>query len=130
MGASQGLFGAVVVVGAGANAASIPEGIWLEGALPRLDFDAWRGAMSSADAPVGATVPVTEKNVPSIAGFDVKLGSVIVYGRAFKAMAFKGRRAADDWRFALDGAEASGDFTWRPGAFNDRGSVRDRKSVV
>lgn len=126
VGAPQGLFGAVVMVGAGANTASIPEGIWLEGALPKLDFDAWRGAVNGTDAPVGTTVPASEKNALSIAGFDVKLGSVIAYGRTFKAMALKGRRAADDWRFALEGAEASGDLTWRPGAFNDRGSVRAR----
>ncbi len=125
-GASQGLFGAVVMVGAGANTASIPEGVWLEGALPKLDFDAWRGVINSADGPVGATMTASEKNAPSIAGFDVKLGSAVAYGRTFKAVALKGRRVADDWRFALEGAEASGDFTWRPGAFNDRGSVRAR----
>jgi uncharacterized protein (TIGR02099 family) len=129
-GAPQGIYGAVVMVGAGANTAVIPEGVWLEGALPKLDFDTWRGVVNAADAPVGtavpATAPVSAKNTVSISGFDVKLGSVIAYGRAFKAMALKGRRAADDWRFALEGAEANGDFTWRPGAFNDRGSVRAR----
>jgi uncharacterized protein (TIGR02099 family) len=129
-GVSQGIVGAVVMVGAAANSASIPEGIWLEGALPQLDFDAWRAVVNSADAAAanvaGVTPNASAKNTASVSGFDVKLGGVIAYGRTFKAMTLKGRRAADDWRFALDGPEASGDFTWRPGAFNDRGSVRAR----
>ncbi len=128
-----GLFGAIVAVGAGANSATIPEGIWLEGALPKFDFDAWRAAVNNFYSPVvnsavdgRAQVAVSAKNEATIAGFDVKLGGLNAYGRVFKAMTLKGRHAADDWRFQVDGQEAAGDFTWRPGAFNDRGSVRAR----
>ncbi len=132
-GVSQGLFGAIINVGSDANTAPVPEGIWFEGALPKFDLDAWRLAVSNFDAPAaGATVVAaassagSTKSAGSIAGFDVKLGGLTAYGRAFKAVTLKGRHTVEDWRFAVESAEASGDFTWRSGAFNDRGSIRAR----
>lgn len=133
-GQPQGLFGAIVAVGPGTNSAPIPEGIWFEGALPKFDFDVWRALARNYDgftngAVVAASTPTpaaSAKNAGIIAGFDVKVSGLTAYGRAFKAMALKGRHTSDDWRFTVESAEASGDFTWRPGAFNDRGLVRAR----
>ncbi len=132
-GQAQGLFGAVAAVGPGTNTATIPEGIWLEGALPKFDFDAWRAAVSNFYMPIAssgnapsATSPKNDSNSGSPAGFDMKFGSLIAYGRVFKPLSLKGRHASEDWRFQVEGQEASGDFTWRPGAFNDRGLVRAR----
>jgi uncharacterized protein (TIGR02099 family) len=133
-GQPQGLLGAIVAVGPGTNTAPIPEGIWFEGALPKFDFDVWRALARNYYAPangavVAASVPApaaSAKNTGAIAGFDVKLDGLTAYGRAFKAVALKGRHTIDDWRFTVESTEASGDFTWRPGAFNDRGSVRAR----
>ncbi len=131
-GVPQGLFGAIINVGSGANTAPVPEGIWFEGALPKFDFDAWRLAVSNFGTPVVGPAVVaappagSAKSAGSIAGFDVKLGGLTAYGRAFKSVTLKGRHTVDDWRFAVESAETSGDFTWRPGAFNDRGLVRAR----
>jgi uncharacterized protein (TIGR02099 family) len=128
-GQAQGLFGAIVAVGPGANTAPIPEGIWFEGALPKFDFDMWRALARKYDGPTNGATPApaaSAKNAGTVAGFDVKLDGLTAYGRAFKAVTLKGRHTSDDWRFTVESAEASGDFTWRPGAFNDRGSVRAR----
>jgi uncharacterized protein (TIGR02099 family) len=133
-GQPQGLFGAIVAVGPGTNTAPIPEGIWFEGVLPKFDFDVWRALARNYDgytngAAVAASTPApapSAKNAGAVAGFDVKLEGLTAYGRAFKAVALKGRHTSDDWRFTVESAEASGDFTWRPGAFNDRGLVRAR----
>ncbi len=62
----------------------------------------------------------------SITGFDLKLGGLLAYGRQFGPMTLKGRHGGEDWRFVVDSKEALGDFTWRPGAYNDQGSVRAR----
>ena len=126
------LLGGVATIGAAGDPAAampIPEGIWFTGRLKQFDLDLWRAAFegfyaSSTTAPLASTQAV--KNESLVAGFDFKLGGLIAYGRQFKGMTLKGRHGAEDWRFVVDSPEASGDVTWRPGAFNDRGSVRAR----
>jgi uncharacterized protein YhdP len=41
-------------------------------------------------------------------------------------MTLKGRHGSGGWHMNVDSDEASGDFTWRPAAFSDRGLVRAR----
>lgn len=131
-GSSQGLYGGIASVGESSGDAAVPEGVWLAGAMPRLDFDAWREAIDGfypAVAPP-ATAPAADaanaRDESPIAGFDFKLGSLLAYGRPFKAMSLKGRHSGRGWAMKVDSDEASGDFTWRPAAFNDRGLVRAR----
>lgn len=131
-GNAQGLGGGIASIGETASAAPIPEGLWIEGALPRFDFDQWRLAIDAA-YPKAANAPAETsrtRNDPPLAGFDVKLGSLTAYGRPFKAMTLRGRHSAEDWRFVVESDEASGDFTWRPGAFEERGAVRARLKTL
>lgn len=128
-GLPQGFFGGVAAVGEALGEVTVPEGMWLAGTLPRLDFDAWRAAIDGfyPPPPAGAVAENTSgKSESPIAGFDFKLGGLLAYGRPFKAMTLKGRHGSDGWRMNMDSAEASGDFTWRPAAQNDRGLVRAR----
>ncbi len=134
-GGMQGFAGGIATVGETTNSAPIPEGMWIEGALPRFDMDQWRRAFAEAYPAATAAAPDGDgstKNGESIlAGFDAKLGGLIAYGRPFSAMTLRGRHGAEDWRFVVESAEANGDFTWRPGAFEDRGAVRARlKNLV
>jgi uncharacterized protein YhdP len=64
------------------------------------------------------------------AGFDVRLGSAMAYGRPFKSMLLRGRHGAEDWRFLVESEEASGDFTWRPSAYEERGAIRARLKTL
>ncbi len=130
---AQGFVGAIATFGDKVGEAPIPEGLWLEGSLKQLDFDAWRRVIDgyTASAKPAAAVPAeavsaANKTDLQLAGFDLKLGQLQAYGRPFKSLTLRGRRGAEDWRFVADSPEASGDFTWRPGAFNERGAVRAR----
>ncbi len=141
-GAPVSLLGGIATIGAAGGAAAdaatnmpIPEGIWFTGRLKQFDLDAWRAAFEGFYAPSTTASPAlspspaspsTIKNESFVAGFDFKLGGLLAYGRQFGGMTLKGRHGAEDWRFVVDSPEVSGDFTWRPGAFNDRGSVRAR----
>ncbi len=145
------LLGGVATIGEGVADVPIPDGVWFAGRLKQLDLDAWRAAIQGFDNPrtvvspivahraAGLKTDVTQENKPeqqgeakpdakgdSITGFDLKLGGLLAYGRQFGAMALKGRHGGEDWRFVVESTEASGDFTWRPGAYNDQGLVRAR----
>ncbi|MBL8519973.1 MAG: TIGR02099 family protein [Betaproteobacteria bacterium] len=128
-GASGAFRGGVAHVGEPVGARPIPDGLWLGGTLPRLDFDAWRAAVDAFEPPPPAGTPAAEaarKADSPIAGFDFKLDHLVAYGRPFKALTLRGRHAGEDWRMQVESAEAQGDFSWRAGAFNDRGYVRAR----
>ena len=121
------LSGGVATIGEAATEVPIPEGVWLAGRLQQFDLDLWRAAIEGfyPASPI-PTASASPKSESPIAGFDFKLGSLLAYGRQFGAMSLKGRHGGEDWRFVVDSPEALGDFTWKPGAFNDRGSVRAR----
>ncbi len=132
-GIAQGYFGGVANVGAPLGEIVVPEGTWLTGTIAKLDFDAWRAAIDAFYPTASASAPVTpvanaatSKNDSPIAGFDFKLGGLLASGRLFNPMTLKGRHGADGWGLNVDSIEASGDFTWRPAAFNERGLVRAR----
>lgn len=120
------LLGGVATIGETTAEVPIPEGIWLAGRLKQFDLDMWRAATEGFYPPSSTIASAAPKNESLIAGFDFKLGSLLAYGRQFGAMNLKGRHGGEDWRFVVDSPEALGDFTWKPGAFNDRGSVRAR----
>jgi uncharacterized protein YhdP len=126
-GNAKGLKGGVASVGDPLGESALPDGMWIAGTLPRLDYDAWKQAFDhfypAAAAPASAP---GGKNESPIAGFDFRLGSLVAYGRPFKAMILKGRHGGEDWRMTVDSDEASGDFYWRPGAYDDKGYVRAR----
>lgn len=127
--ASGAFRGGVASVGDLVGARPIPDGLWLVGTLPQLDFDAWRAAIDAFDPPppagTASAAPAAKSESP-IAGFDFKLGQLIAYGRPFKALNIKGRHAGEDWRMNVESPEAQGDFSWRAAAFNDKGYVRAR----
>ncbi len=126
-GVALGFFGGIVSVGDPVGDAALPEGLWFTGTLSRLDFDAWRNAFDNfyPPPPAGAKADAG-KGDSVIAGFDFKLGGLLAYGRPFKAMSLKGRHSNEGWRMLVDSEEASGNFTWRPSAFQDMGLVRAR----
>ncbi len=129
-GVPQGLFGGMAMVGMPAKDETIPAGLWLGGTLRQFDFDAWLKAFKDfypPAQPAGADAPTpTGSGAVQIAGFDVKLDSLLAYGRPFGAMSLKGRQTSNEWQFNVDSAEAVGEFNWRPAAFDDRGEVRAR----
>ncbi|HEX4858980.1 MAG TPA: YhdP family protein [Usitatibacteraceae bacterium] len=122
--ASGAFFGGIASVGDPVGDKAIPEGMWLTGRIARFDFDAWKHAYDNFHAPREGGAAAS--NESPIAGFDFNLGSLVAYGRPFKAMKLKGRHGGEDWRMSVDGEEAAGDFSWRPGAYAERGNVRAR----
>jgi uncharacterized protein (TIGR02099 family) len=96
-----------VSVGLGVEpaAADIP-GSWIRGNLPRLDLDRWRAAL--------AQYPSLTQALPALAGVDLKLGELDVFGRRFNDLSISARRA-EQWRIQLAARELAGEVTWRTG---------------
>ena len=129
-GSVLGFRGGVASVGVPVGDAPLPEGLWFAGAMPLLDFDAWKQALDTFYPPPapGAAKAATSggSNSIDIAGFDFKLGGLVAYGRPFDAMTLKGRHGGEDWRLTVDSDDVVGDISWRAAAFSDRGAVRAR----
>ena len=130
---ATGVYGGVLNLSGNATTANIkpaiPRGIYINGTLAALDFDAWRIAINNM-YPVVATPLVgsgTMKPEESIfSGFDLNADSFVAFGRNFNAMKMKGRRVDADWRATVESPSIAGDVTWRPQAFGDGGLVRAR----
>ena len=128
--------GAATVVqrtGVGLNqAARLPErnGLLLSGSLPSLNLDAWLPLLTAADlsggtAAAAATTPAAPAAVtapaaatpptaaPATASFDLRLGSLDVYGKRISNLALRAGADARGWQASMTASEMSGDIGYR-----------------
>lgn len=80
------------------------EGVWVRGALPKLDLDRW---MELARQASGETAV-------NLAGIDVKLGELTVLNRIFHDVGLNATLQDGAWRARLAGREFEGAATWNP----------------
>jgi uncharacterized protein (TIGR02099 family) len=127
----SGLAGGLISLERPIGSQPLPEGLWLAGNMRELDIDHWKATFGSVKAAAG---PITAAENPAssvITGFDLNVEKMRAFGREFKTLQMKGRRAGDDWRVVVESPELSGDALWRPTAEEGRGSVRARlKNLV
>ncbi|MGH8743274.1 MAG: YhdP family protein, partial [Burkholderiales bacterium] len=84
--------------------AAVPDkdGIWLSGALKNLDFDKWHTVLTQSDSDLSL----------NLAGIDVNLGTLDVFGRRFGETRISARHQSGDWKAMLAGAEVNGELDW------------------
>ncbi|MBZ0104168.1 MAG: TIGR02099 family protein [Sulfuricella denitrificans] len=91
----------------GGGPAELPSnGIWLNGALPYVDFDHWR-EVSNGKGGNGEGF--------AIDGANLKLASLDVFGKRFKDMGINAWRLDGGWQAVLESQEMSGSVNWKPG---------------
>lgn len=127
----SGLAGGLISLERPIGSQPLPEGLWLAGNMRELDIDHWKATFGWTKAGAGS-MPVAENPASSvITGFDLNVEKMRAFGREFKMLQMKGRRAGDDWRVVVDSPELLGDALWRPTAEEGRGSIRARlKNLV
>jgi uncharacterized protein (TIGR02099 family) len=130
-GHASGLAGGLISLERSIGSKPLPEGLWLAGNMRELDIDHWKATFgwnrSGADSTADANNPASS----IITGFDLNVEKMRAFGREFKSLQMKGRRAGDDWRVVVESPELLGDALWRPMAEEGRGSVRARlKNLV
>ncbi len=100
------------VVNLGSATAASPDrkGIWITGNLRGLDLDRWLPYFQSSSSSAAAA-----SNHLEVAGLDVSLGSMDVFGRRFNELAIKGTAQAGVWQSVqIAGRELNGELGWRP----------------
>ena len=92
-------------IGLGGMAAE-PErkGLWIVGGLKSLDLDQWLGLLKSSAGDSGGA---------QLAGWDVKFGTLDVFGRRFNELAISGSAQPGMSLTTLVGRELVGEVTWR-----------------
>jgi uncharacterized protein (TIGR02099 family) len=123
-GHAAGLAGGVISLGKPIVSLPLPEGLWLVGDMRELDIDHWKESFGATGPASGTAEEGAASNV--LSGFDLNVANLLAFGREFRTLQMKGRRAGDDWRLTVESPELSGDALWRPGAENGRGMVRAR----
>jgi uncharacterized protein (TIGR02099 family) len=84
-------------------------GFWIRGDIAALDADAWLLQKEQLDA-------ATAQDDMPLAGVDVSIGALSVFGRAFKALHIGATRQAGEWQIELQGRELTGNARWQAAA--------------
>jgi uncharacterized protein (TIGR02099 family) len=96
------------------------EGLWLYGALPALDVEAWQSLFAAprASAAQEAAGPIPFKGVGEgtmeLRGVDLKLAQVHYLGRDFAQMAAVLERRGSQWSGKLESPRVAGEVRWNP----------------
>lgn len=88
-------------------------GIWITGNLAASDVDGW---ISQLDSKSG-------HNSPTIAGLNLNINQLDVFGRQFDNVAIRARNLGNSWRTNVQSAAMQGDITWTPSITKDQFNV-------
>ncbi len=84
-------------------------GFWIRGDIEALDVDAWLVLKEQLDA------GVSRDDMP-LAGIDISIGALSVFGRAFKTLRIGANRQGGEWQIDLQGRELMGTARWQAAA--------------
>lgn len=94
---------ASVRLGSGAGGLRLPaRGVSIEGALPMLDFDAWRAAGGSTARPA----------LPGPLLVDLRLGQLRAYGKRFNDVSLRASGRPQAWSATVSSAEMEGQLSY------------------
>jgi uncharacterized protein (TIGR02099 family) len=84
-------------------------GFWIRGDIDALDVDAWLLLKEQLNA------GVARDDMP-VAGVDISIGALSVFGRAFKALRIGASRQGAEWQIDVQGRELMGTARWQAAA--------------
>src|SRR4029453_8327652 len=87
-------------------------GIWVRGDLPALNVDDWLSLRDrdGTSAPAGGR----DEDEVALAGVDLDVAALEVFGRRFNEFKVVARRSRDDWKLDLRGGDLAGPAAWSP----------------
>jgi uncharacterized protein (TIGR02099 family) len=101
-------------------------GIWVRGDLPVLNVDDW---LTLRENDRTRTAQASHEEDPALAGVDLDVGVLEVFGRRFNDFKIVARRPVEDWKLDLRGRDVAGAATWSaPGGASPNGRIVARLS--
>ena len=102
---------AMLKFGAPIGSEASREGLWLYGALPSVDVDAWQAVFAAPrDAPRPA--PAAGEQQIELRGIDLDLANARYWGRDFHKLRARLERSGSEWRGKLESPLVAGDIRW------------------
>jgi len=102
-------------------------GIWVRGDLPALNVDDWL-SLRDRDG-TGAPAGAGDEDEVALAGIDLDVAALEVFGRRFNEFKVVARRSRDDWKLDLRGRDLAGTAAWSaPGSAAPSGRIVARLS--
>ena len=95
---------ALLALGKAAGNADRP-GLWVRGDVPAVDLDGWLALKKQLDSGTTDTL--------ALAGVDVTVGALEVFGRQLNDLRIGATRGGDDWQLDLRGRELAGSARWQ-----------------
>ncbi len=83
-------------------------GVWVRAELPELNVDDWLALRDREKAALSAAADA----IPPLAGVDLDVGDLDVFGRKFNELKVVARQSEHDWKLDLRGREVAGTATW------------------
>src|SRR5439155_8163275 len=80
-------------------------GLWVRGDVPTVDLDGWLALKHQLDS--------TSDDTLKLAGVDVTVGALEVFGRQLNDLRIGATRGGDDWQLDLRGRELAGSARWQ-----------------
>lgn len=80
-------------------------GLFINGKLERLDWDLWSELLDDASSATGQS--------PQIAGIDLGIGTLDIFGRRLNTLQLSARPVPDGWMARLQSREMNGDVRWQ-----------------
>jgi uncharacterized protein (TIGR02099 family) len=111
LGTREGRWHAALKFGEPVAAEPIREGLWLYGALPEADVDAWQAIFATRGA---AREPQAGGADLELRGLDLRLGRVRYMGRDFTQVAAVLQKSGAEWSGSLQGPMVAGEVRWNP----------------
>ena len=105
----------MLALGKAAGNADRP-GLWVRGDVPAVDLDGWLALKKQLDSGAADALP--------LAGVDVTVGALEVFGRQLNDLRIGATRGGDDWQLDLRGRELAGSARWQaPAAGQPNGRI-------
>jgi len=90
------------------------DGLWLYGAAPSIDAEAWSGVFTQPKREEAATAPAEGAAGFALRGIDLTMGRVRYFGREFTQVAARLQRAGSQWNGVLESPLVAGSVEWDP----------------
>lgn len=99
------------------------DGFWIRGNVDEVELDPWL-ALAEGMGSAGGKTPGAA--APGLTGVDVRVDSMLAFGRRIRGLHAQARNQAGEWRLDLESTGIAGSAVWQPPKAGDTGKLSAR----